>query len=217
MLVRRSHADVAAGPVVPDAPFDAAAYWEERYRAGGTSGVGSCGVLAQYKADVVNRFVAEHDVKTVIEFGCGDGTQLGLMNYPQYLGLDVAPSAVALCRAAFRADDTKRFLLYEPGVLRGRGDPGADLTVCLDVLYHIIDDALFAATLDDFFCASRRHAIVYANLNAAQPPSVPHIVWRPTLAHLAARRDFLIERVLPQPYPQLSAANFIFLRRRTDG
>lgn len=50
-----------------------AAYWEKRYERGGTSGPGSCGRLAQFKAEVVNRFVAEHDVQSVVEFGCGDG------------------------------------------------------------------------------------------------------------------------------------------------
>ena len=33
------------------------AYWERRYAKGGNSGTGSSGVLATYKAEIVNRFV----------------------------------------------------------------------------------------------------------------------------------------------------------------
>ncbi len=67
--------------------FDARAYWENRYRRGGTSGAGSEGALADYKARFVNDFVAEHRIDSVIEFGCGDGRQLEGMRYPRYLGL----------------------------------------------------------------------------------------------------------------------------------
>src|SRR5690349_24554192 len=51
-------------------------YWEERYRQGGNSGVGSYGQLARFKAQTINRFVAEQAVTSVVEFGCGDGAQL---------------------------------------------------------------------------------------------------------------------------------------------
>jgi hypothetical protein len=39
--------------------------------------------------------VAERRIRSVIEFGCGDGNQLGLMRYPSYLGLDIEPCAAA--------------------------------------------------------------------------------------------------------------------------
>ena len=57
-------------------------YWERRYRLGMTSGPGSAGKLASFKADVLNEFVRDNGVQSVIEFGCGDGTQLTLAKYP---------------------------------------------------------------------------------------------------------------------------------------
>ena len=65
------------------------AYWEQHYRSGGDSGPGSRGVLAQYKAEFVNAFVERHDIESVAELGCGDGSQLALARYPAYVGLDV--------------------------------------------------------------------------------------------------------------------------------
>ncbi len=59
-------------------------YWEQRYAVGGNSGVGSYGKFANFKAEVINKFVREHKIKSVIEFGCGDGNQLKLANYPSY-------------------------------------------------------------------------------------------------------------------------------------
>src|SRR5579871_871877 len=86
-----------------------AAYWDSEYRTGGNSGPGSYGRLAEFKADVINAFVDRHSVGTVIEFGCGDGNQLSLAQYPNYVGVDVSPIAVAKCRGRFTADPTKRF------------------------------------------------------------------------------------------------------------
>lgn len=92
-------------------PFPGSAeYWEKRYSAGGNSGVGSYSHFAEFKAEVLNPFVATHDVKSVIEFGCGDGNQLTLAKYPSYLGLDVSASAIARCRETFKADLSKSFL-----------------------------------------------------------------------------------------------------------
>ena len=53
------------------------AYWQRRYQDGQGSGAGSYGQLAQFKAEYLNRFVAEHAIADVIEFGCGDGNQRG--------------------------------------------------------------------------------------------------------------------------------------------
>lgn len=65
-------------------------YWEERYRSGGSSGAGSHNRLAAYKAEVSNEFVTQNAVGIVLEFGVGDGAQLSLAKYPQYVGVDVS-------------------------------------------------------------------------------------------------------------------------------
>lgn len=69
-------------------------YWERRYAAGHNSGAGSYGALAEFKADVINRFVARNSVQTVIEFGCGDGAQLELADYRHYVGYDVSETVL---------------------------------------------------------------------------------------------------------------------------
>lgn len=51
-------------------------YWERRYQSGKNSGAGSYSKLADFKANIINSFVLEHNITHVIEFGCGDGNQL---------------------------------------------------------------------------------------------------------------------------------------------
>lgn len=146
-------------------------YWERRYRAGRDSGDGSYGRLAIFKAEVLNRFVQENAVETVIEFGCGDSAQLSLAEYPCYCGLDVSPAAVQRCRERFRDDPTKTFRLPE--------DPraaGFDLALSLDVIYHLVEDSVFDAYMRDLFASSRCYVIIYSsNVEMACPePYIRH-------------------------------------------
>ena len=145
-LSRRLGRDVPAGPFT-----GTASYWDSRYRSGGNSGAGSHGRLAEFKADILNQFVESKSIQTVVEFGCGDGTQLLLALYPSYVGLDVSPEAVAMCRVKFGEDPTKEFhLLAEQSRFEG-----FDLALSLDVVYHLIEHDVFEKYLRELFlCVS---------------------------------------------------------------
>src|SRR6185369_2928806 len=110
-------------------------YWVKRYEKGGNSGPGSYSELAKFKARVLNGLVTEKNIASVIEFGCGDGNQLELAQYPSYHGFDVSPVAVELCRKRFTADPSKRF-----GLLGDYAGETADLALSLDVIYHLVED-----------------------------------------------------------------------------
>ena len=86
--------------------FNSAVYWERRYTQGRNSGEGSYGDLAIFKAEALNSFVESRGIQSVIEFGCGDGAQLGLAQYPLYTGYDVSRKAVELCRERFNSDES---------------------------------------------------------------------------------------------------------------
>jgi SAM-dependent methyltransferase len=160
-------------------------YWVKRYEKGGNSGPGSYSELAKFKAQVLNAFVAEKGIASVMEFGCGDGNQLELANYPSYRGFDVSPVAVQRCRARFAADSTKRFAL----VADYAGET-ADLAMSLDVIYHLVENSVYEAHLRTVFGASTRFVAVYST-NRDAPDDAG-------LAHVRHRRftDF-VERELP--------------------
>ena len=73
-------------------------YWEHRYKIGGNSGVGSYNNLADFKAKVINNFIINKNIKTVIEWGSGDCNQLALANYKNYIGYDVSKTAIDICK-----------------------------------------------------------------------------------------------------------------------
>jgi hypothetical protein len=140
-----------------------AEYWDDRYRAQGNSGTGSYDHLAQFKAEIINPFVAKHNIDMVMEFGCGDGNQLKLAKYPNYIGLDVSPTAVQMCHDIFKNDKSKSFLLYNSSAFFDNHHIlNADLTMSLDVLYHLVEKEIFEKYLRDLFNTSKKYVIVYA-------------------------------------------------------
>jgi hypothetical protein len=88
-------------------------YWKKRYRSGGTSGAGSYQKFAEFKADVLNNFISDKKIRTIIEYGCGDGNQLRMCKYPSYIGFDVSPEVLSQCQRMFSNDKTKTFKLME--------------------------------------------------------------------------------------------------------
>jgi 2-polyprenyl-3-methyl-5-hydroxy-6-metoxy-1,4-benzoquinol methylase len=206
-LLRRRRGPQTAQP----APFDYKEYWNERYRSGGDSGSGSYGDLAQFKADYIHAFLAKHPVESVLEFGCGDGNQLGMMRYPRYLGLDVSEVAVKRCAEMFRQDETKRFLTYTPGTLRDVLP--ADLVLCLDVLYHITDDAEFRMTLQDIFSSSSKYVILYTSLEKPTTGEARHVRSHDLRSALREFPEFSERDVTRCPFTDLSSASFILLAR----
>ena len=92
---------------------DSAHFWEGNYAQGRTSGNGSYGALAEGKSQFLNDLVRQRSVGSVIEFGCGDGNQLSMAEYPSYIGLDVSRSAIGLCQQRFADDPAKSFFLYD--------------------------------------------------------------------------------------------------------
>jgi len=195
---------------------DSAAYWEDRYRLGGNSGAGSYSRLARFKADVLNDFVRAHGIRSVIEFGSGDGAQLRLATYPNYLGVDVSPTAVQLCRAAFAADPTKRFLES-----RDYAGEDAELALSLDVLYHLIEDKVFEDYMMQLFDAARRYVIIYSS-DRDQAGEGTHVRQRRFSQWIEAnRRDFALDQHIPNIYPfdpldpdNTSISDFYVYRRR---
>jgi methyltransferase family protein len=195
--------------------FDSGEYWEARYRAGGKSGAGSYDRLAHFKAEVLNGFVAKHGIVSVIEFGCGDGAQLSLAAYPDYVGLDISPTVLEMARKRFASDETKRFVLLEDAT-----SLTADLALSLDVIYHLIEDAIFERHMHGLFAAARKHVIIYSS-NEERRSDAVHVRHRRFTDWVERNESgFALIDVIPNRYSFDSAdadhtsfADFFFFRR----
>jgi hypothetical protein len=139
-------------------------YWEKRYKTGGNSGSGSYNRLAEFKAKVINDFIMNNNIKSAIEFGCGDGNNLSLIKYPIYLGLDISPTAIYICIEKFKTDSSKNFYVYNSmSFLDNLRIFQSDLTLSLDVLYHLVEDEVFSKYMTDLFNASSKYVIIYSS------------------------------------------------------
>lgn len=99
----------------------------------------------------------------MVEFGCGDGNQLALFSFPLYTGLDVSKKAIALCEHRFENDATKSFIHYAgSGFQQKLIKEPAELVISLDVIYHLVEDAVFEAYMNDMFASASKYLIIYA-------------------------------------------------------
>ena len=139
-------------------------YWEKRYAIGGTSGAGSYGKLAEFKAEIINSFVKNNKISLVIEFGCGDGNQLSLFGIPNYIGLDVSRTAIKLCMERFKNDKTKSFFLYDSECFKNNHSMfKAELVLSLDVIHHLVEDNIFGLYMKHLFSSSDKFVIIYSS------------------------------------------------------
>jgi cyclopropane fatty-acyl-phospholipid synthase-like methyltransferase len=148
--------------------FDSQNYWEKRYLKGGDSGDGSYGKLAEFKAKIINRFVKINEIKTIIEWGCGDGNQLTYMNYPVYVGFDVSQAVIANCNKKFKKEENKTFLHIDEYT-----NQSATLTISLDVIFHLIEDHIFNDYMNRLFNSSQKFVIIYSSNTSEQFETVP--------------------------------------------
>jgi len=194
-----------------------AQYWEDRYALGGTSGAGSYGKLALFKAETINRFVEDHGLRSVIEFGSGDGAQLELARYPKYTGIDVSARAIELCRTKFKDDPSKRFILASSPEAN---EASAELAMSLDVIYHLVEDTIYNEYMTRLVSAAEKFICVYSSnvVRASPAKHVRHRVFTDWFAQNAPAWKLMskVDNPLPEDpeHPdQTSWADFYFFRK----
>jgi hypothetical protein len=173
-------------------------YWIDRYEAGKNSGCGSYNQLAEFKAEVINNFIKKYYIRSIIEYGCGDGNQLKLADYPSYVGFDVSPRAISLCKQMFFQDKTKIFKLVD----EYQGEK-AQLSLSLDVIYHLIEDDVFNNYMERLFDSSTGFVIIYSsNTNVQYNVFAEHIKHRMFSTWIEQQRPlWKLFQYIPNSYP----------------
>jgi hypothetical protein len=197
-----------------NSPFPGSAeYWERRYRGGGNSGDGSYGGLAEFKAETINAFVAENGIQTVVELGCGDGNQLGLMDVPQYTGYDISKTAVEMCAKMYASDASKNFVHYLPdqydGVVKGQ------LSLSLDIIFHLVEDDVFETYMRHLFQLASDWVIVYSsNSEEADAEGIEHCRNRKFVEWVDANiSGWDLVNKIENRYPERSISDFYFYKK----
>ena len=183
--------------IQPQAFKTSGEYWEKRYRSGGNSGAGSYNNLAEFKGEIINLFIDNKKIDSVIEFGCGDGNQLKYLRPQRYLGYDISEKAIQLCSEIYKKDDTKSFKNTN-----SYNSEKADLTMSLDVIYHLIEKQTYLNYMNTLFDASNKYVIIYSSntdynmLNAAHVKNRKFTDWVEK-----NRQDFSLFEHIPNKYP----------------
>lgn len=138
--------------------FNSKHYWESRYRSGGNSGVGSYGKLAINKSNFISSFIKDYNIKSMIEFGCGDGNNLQIIssNNPELevVGVDVSATALQMCKLKMPQHTFVHKDNYDHST--------KDLVVSLDVLYHLIEDEVYEDYLTSLTKISSPYLLIYS-------------------------------------------------------
>lgn len=186
-------------------------YWETRYAMGGNSGAGSYNMIAAFKAKIMNQFVKDNNVKHVIEFGFGDGAQLTRAEYPRYTGLDVSKTIFEKTSAKFKDDSSKAFKLYDGTHIPD--DVKGDLTLSFDVIYHLVEDQVFANYMKGMFDASTKYVVIYSS-NIEGWHGASHVLHRHVTSYVEKTFPaFKLIGTLRNDYPERTAQDFFFYVR----
>ena len=193
--------------------FNSGKYWENRYAKGDNSGDGSYGRLAEFKAEFINDFVQKNNIHSAVELGCGDGNQLSLINYPKYTGLDVSQSIINLCKDKFKNDSTKSFKVHTTGDTSAK----SDLSLSLDVIYHLVEKGVYTQYLTDLFSLSDKYVMVYStDFNEDETVHVKHRKFSDDVAKMFPQWELL--EVVKNKYPgrgeQMSLADFYIYKKK---
>ncbi len=116
-------------------------YWEARYGAGGTSGTGSVGAIRAWKWSVIDHFVGALD--DVFDVGCGDLSFWEGRDCPKYLGIDLSDT---ILRRNRRARPTWAFVRADAA---GRLRVHARIVLCMDVLFHVLEESRYRSILEN--------------------------------------------------------------------
>jgi protein O-GlcNAc transferase len=169
--------------------FDSTQYWIDRYKNGGTSGAGSYGKLAEFKAEIINTFVKENKVSSVFDYGCGSGDQIGLFDFDGYVGFDVSEKVL---KENIKKHPNKRFVT-------GINGETFNLTLSCDVIYHLIDNSLFNRYMRYLFALSSKYVIIYSSNGDKLNISSVHVKDRNFMS--AVPDNFKLIKFIPNRYP----------------
>lgn len=182
-----------------DEPLNSKEFWENRYKSGLNSGTGSYSKLADFKAKVINEFIAGEKISKVIEFGCGDGNQLSLMKYQEYVGIDVSNTVIENNKKTFKDDKSKKF--YTTNEKEIYLKEKYELSISLDVIFHLTEDHVYEEYMIDLFNSSDKYIIVYSS-NHEEYTKWPEFRHRKFMRYIQNYfKEWSLYSFIPNEYP----------------
>jgi 2-polyprenyl-3-methyl-5-hydroxy-6-metoxy-1,4-benzoquinol methylase len=129
-------------------------HFEKNYLNNKGSGKGSVGLVRKYVHKIMQTYLLDYELYSFIDFGCGD-LALWYKNPPKlYTGLDFAENIQIINRR----NHLNKFITQDLTVPL---KINADVVVCYNVLYHIIDEEEFLKILNNLCLSSNSYIFIY--------------------------------------------------------
>lgn len=145
-------------------------YWDARYESGGHSGYGSYGEQLNKKLGWIRRTLSE--VNSISELGCGD------FNFGKRV-MELFP------KAAYYGTDTSKVIVEKNQKLFPFANfsdapdlPKADLVMCVDVLFHVLEESNVEKVFEKLDNAWTKYLILTAYERDSDEKLSPHVVVR---------------------------------------
>lgn len=201
--------------------ISSAQYWFSRYLSGGNSGAGSYGTLAQYKAKVINEIIRQYSIKDVVEFGSGDGNQCSMFEVENYTGIDISKTVIESCKDKFKNKDGWNF--FHDGD-KNTQHIKAPLTLSLDVIFHLVEDAVFSEYMTRLFNASSDLVLIYSSNHCDNSKTSRHVLHREYTNWISTnKKNFKLLKEWDNPYnfyegsdPDITSFSHFKLFKRVD-
>lgn len=139
--------------------YDSNRYWEMRYQHKGTSGDGSYGQKAEFKGKIINQVIDKFHIKSITDYGVGDGNQLKYLNIYniKYVGLDVSKTAIDNC---LKLHPNKR--LVQINDQTDMTQFKSELVLSCDVIFHLVDDCIYYQYMKNLFDMSTKYVLIHS-------------------------------------------------------
>jgi hypothetical protein len=134
-----------------------------RYLTGGNSGTGSVSKYSNDKAYVINSFIQNNTIHSIVEWGVGDGKQLSKYDFNQvnYVGYDISKYIINKLNKVNKNENYK-FLLSNQ-----YHNEKYDLALSIEVIFHLIDDSIYENYMARLFNSSQKFVIIFStNFNS---------------------------------------------------
>ena len=135
--------------------------------------------MVGFKAKVSNHLIKENEIKTIIEWGCGNGNQLKYVNYPDYIGFDIGEIAVSHFKKIFKKDRSKAL-----NHTVDYTNQTADFILLLNVIFHLIEDHIYIDYINGLFDSSQQYVIISSSNTAMQLEHIPEYFFQMSYNYL---------------------------------
>ena len=169
--------------------FNSSNYWSMEHINSGVSGAIPYDSQVEFKIKIIEDFVQKHRIKNVIEFGCG-----------------TLEEKVKECEKTLKKDNKRTSI-----DMNDYSYKRAELTISLDVIFHLIEDDVFHEYMSKLFFSSKKYVMIYSSNTNQNLYNIPVLHRRFTDWIFNNQKNFKMVQFIPNPRPLLNdAKNEIF-------